>query len=105
MYYTVTARLIPETATALLHKLTDGTIERQKPDGREIVDSMRRAVVDASGIVRWSEVCFCPTPLQHERTTLYDHHFTDMETAEVEQYVDFEGQPFMEWLAKMAART
>ena len=29
---------------------------------------------------------YCPTPLQHERATVYDRHFTDLETEEVEDY-------------------
>jgi hypothetical protein len=95
MYYTVQARLIPDTAAEFLCKLTDGTIENQKPDGKEIVASMQRAVIDEEGVVRWSEVCYCPTPLQHERATVYDDHFTDIETEEVNDYVEFEGEALM----------
>ena len=58
MHYTVQARIIPETAADFLRKLTDGTIENQKPDGKEIVASMKRAVIDEDGIVRWGEVCY-----------------------------------------------
>ncbi len=103
MHYTVTARLIPESAAELLRKLSDGTIARQRPDGKEIVASMRRAVVDDRGIVRWSEVCYCPTPLEHERDTVYDRYFTDLATEEVEEYVEFQGRPFMELLAQTAS--
>lgn len=99
MHYTVTARLIPVTAADLLRKLTDGTIESQKPDGEEIVASMQRAVIDDEGVVRWSEVCYCPTPLQHERETVYDHHFSDIDTEQADGYVEFEGKPLMEFLA------
>lgn len=59
---------------------------------------MKRAVIDNEGVVRWSEVCYCPTPLQHERATVYDQHFTDLETEEVEGYVAFDGEPLMEFL-------
>ena len=38
----------------------------------------------AEGVVRWSEVCFCATPLRHEKETVYDHLFEDLETNEVE---------------------
>ena len=44
MFYKVRARLKTDTAAELRRKLLDGTIQRQKPDGQEIVDSMRRAV-------------------------------------------------------------
>ena len=98
MYYTVQARLIPDTAADFLRMLTDGTIEKQKPDGKEIVASMQRAVIDEEGVVRWSEVCYCPTPLRHERETVYDRHLTDIETERVEDYVQFDGNSFMEYL-------
>ena len=105
MHYTVTARLIPGTAAEFLSKLTDGTIEAQKPDGKEIVASMNRAVIDAEGIVRWSEVCYCPTPLEHERATVYDHCFSDLQTQEVADYAEFEGASFMKFLEEQARTT
>ena len=54
--------------------------------------------IDEEGVVRWSEVCYCETPLLHERKTVYDQHFTEIETEEVECYVKIEGRPFMEYL-------
>lgn len=100
MHYTVTAHFKPETAADFLRKLTDGTIENQKPDGKEIVASMKRAKIGEEGVVRWSEVCYCPTPLEHERATVYDLHFTDIETEVIEGHMEFEGEPFMEHLQK-----
>lgn len=102
MHYTVCARLRAETAPTLFRKLTDGTLERQKPDGREIIASMERARLGEDGIVRWSEQCFCASPLQHERETVYDLHFTDFEAEAAEGYCDFEGEPFMEFLERIA---
>ena len=102
MHYTVTARFNPKTAAEFHRKLTDGTIESQKPDGKEIVASMKRAKIAELGIVRWSEVCYCPTPLQHERETVLDHYFTEIETEAVEDYVEFEGEDFMDHLGRMA---
>ena len=98
MHYTVRARLIPETAAEFLRKLTDGSVAQQEPYGREVVASMKRAVVDAEGVVRWSEVCYCPTPLEQERANVYDQHFTAIETQEAEDYVEYEGEAFMEHL-------
>jgi len=43
MHYTVTAHFNPKTAAEFHRLLTDGTIESQKPDGKEIVASMKRA--------------------------------------------------------------
>ena len=102
MYYAVRARLKAETATDLLRKLTDGTLEAQKPDGREIVSAMRRAVVTDTGEVAWSEVCYCSTPLAHERKTVYDLHFVDMTTEPVDGYQDHNGAPFMDHLKQVA---
>jgi len=103
MYYAVTARFKPETAAELLGNLTDGTIENQQPDGKEIVASMQRAVIDEDGVVRWSEKCYCPTPLQHERATVYDRFFTEIETEEIDDYVELEGEPFLEFLGRAAS--
>ena len=101
MHYTVKARLIPSRAAELYRKLTDGSIQSQKPDGNEIVASMQRARLGDSGVVRWSEVCYCETPLAHERETVYDRFFTDVETEEVDDYVEFDGQLFMDYLASV----
>ena len=49
MFYRVTAALNTEFAADFLQKLTDGTIQNQRPDGAEIVDSMNRAVITDNG--------------------------------------------------------
>jgi hypothetical protein len=103
MYYRVDARLRPENAAEFLRKLSDGSIAGQEPDGEEIVDSMHRARVSNGGRVRWSEVCYCPTPLEHERATVYDHFFTDLETERIKGYADYDGEPFMDYLARTSA--
>ena len=102
MHYTVTARFNPDTAADFHRLLTDGTIESQKPDGKEIVASMKRAKIDEAGIVRWSELCYCPTPLEHERATVYDRFFEDIETEEIDGQREFEGEDFMEYLARLS---
>ena len=101
MFYRVTARLKAETAAEYLGKLTDGTIQSQSPDGQEIVDAMNRAVLTEEGNVSWSEVCYCPTPLAHERATVFDEHFEDLETEVIEGYEDHAGRSFMEYLAEL----
>lgn len=102
MYYRVSARAVEAHMPEFHQKLTDGTIAAQRPDGREIVASMARARVDEDGAVRWSEQCFCATPLQHERETVYDRYFTDLHTEAAEDYEETEGEPFMEILARFA---
>lgn len=102
MFYRVTARLKAGTGADFLMKLTDGTIARQSPDGQEIVDSMERAVLTEDGDVAWSEVCYCPTPLAHERATVFDTHFESLETHAIDGYQRYDGRPFMEYLAELA---
>ena len=105
MHYEVTARFIEATASDFLRKLLDGTISNQKPAGRELVASMNRAVVTDTGEIKWSEVCHCSPPLAHERETVLDHHFTGINTDEIEGYQDYEGRAFMEHLRELADRS
>tara|TARA_Y100000310_G_C20590886_1_gene767912 strand:+ start:303 stop:605 length:303 start_codon:yes stop_codon:yes gene_type:complete len=95
MLYKVQARFIKDKGKEFYQKLTDGTIEKQRPDGSEIVASMNRAKIDPTGLVKWTETCYCPSPLYHERSTIYDNYFTDMKTEVVENHEDFEGDSFM----------
>ena len=100
MLYAVKARLIPERAGELHGRLIDGSIAAQRPDGQEIVAAMGRARVASDGTVRWTEACFCPTPLKHERETVLDHYFTDIETEVINEAVAFDGELLMDRLAK-----
>jgi len=79
-------------------KLTDGTIENQKPDGAEILSSMKRAKIIEPGVIQWSEMCFCASPLKHERQTVYDLVFSDMEITKINDYVEFKGKSFFDYL-------
>ncbi len=100
MFYSVKAQYIEEKMKEFYQKLTDGTIQNQKPDGYEIVKSMKRAKITAPKIIQWAEMCFCPTPLKHERETIYNHFLTDMETKIIADYVEYDGEFFMDFLAK-----
>ena len=102
MIYKVKARINKALAAEFHRKLLDGTIDNQRPDGQEIVDSMNRAVVTESGEIQWSETCYCNSPLEHERQTVLDHHFDDISTEVIEAYQEYEGRPFMDYLAKLA---
>jgi len=96
--YRVTARFKPATAGELRRRLDDGTIAAQQPDGQEMVDSLRRAVVKDDGWVMWSERCYCQPPLTHERATILDHYFDDIVTRPIEDYQEYDGRPFMDYL-------
>lgn len=93
MYYDVTARLIEEESQELCARIKDGSIAEQKPDGAEIVATMKRAVVQNDDQIEWSEMCFCNTPLAHERLTVLDHYFTDIKAEAVGGYQEYEGGP------------
>ena len=101
MYYRVRARFREQTAGEFREALRE-SIPRQQPDGQEIVDSMRRAVVAADGAIEWSEACYCPVPLQHERSTVYDRYFVDLTTETLDGYATHDGQPFLAHLDRLA---
>ena len=100
MFYSIKAQYIEEKMSEFYQKLTDGTILNQKPDGQEIVNSMKRAKITAPKIIQWSEMCFCPTPLKHERETIYNHFLTDLETKTINDYVKFDGESFFNFLER-----
>jgi len=45
--------------TEFYQKLKDGTIQNQKPDGQEIINSMKHAKITEPNVIPWSEMCFC----------------------------------------------
>jgi hypothetical protein len=98
MFYAVSAKLIPDRASEFHRRLTDGSIASQRPDGAEIVAAMKRARAAPDGTVRWTETCYCPTPLQHERATVLDRYFTGIETKVIDQPETFDGVPLMDRL-------
>ena len=102
MYYDVTARLIEEESQELFARIKDGSIAEQKPDGAEIVATMKRAVVQNDDQIEWSEMCFCNTPLAHERLTVLDRYFTDIKAEAVGGYQEYEGAPLIGFLAKLS---
>ena len=51
MIYEVRARFIEERLGDFYEKLTNGTINNQRPDGQEMVDLMKRAKLTTPGVV------------------------------------------------------
>ena len=100
MIYKVQARISKSKSKEYYQLLTGGSLEDQVPDGPEILASMERATIDSSGLVRWTEVCYCPTPLRHERATVYDKYFSDLQTEETENHERFKGESFIEHISK-----
>ncbi|HMF45473.1 MAG TPA: hypothetical protein VKE29_02260 [Candidatus Udaeobacter sp.] len=102
MIYKVKARVIDDAIGEFYRKLADGTVAKQRPDGEEIVASMKKAVLTGPRVAEWYEKCFCPTPLQHERQTQYDSYFTDMTTTEAEGYGGIKGESLWDYMASKA---
>ena len=98
MIYKVKAKFNYSKASDYYEKLNNGTIQSQKPDGYEIINAMNRATIDHEGYVNWTELCFCSTPLKHERETVYDKYFTELETESIIKHHLFEGQSFIDKL-------
>ena len=98
MLYRIRAKIIEEKRAEFLKRLTDGSIERQRPDGQEIVASMKRARITAPGVIEWSETCYCPTPLAHERETVYDHFLSEIQTEEIFSEAEILGKSFWDHL-------
>ena len=98
MIYKVTAKFIDSKAVEFYQKLTDGSIQNQKPDGPEMVNSMHRAYIQESGLIMWSELCYCNPPLAHERSTVLDNYFTEITTKPIDDYEEYEGESFWDYL-------
>jgi hypothetical protein len=101
MIYSVKAKFIGEKMKEFFQKLSDDTIKNQKPDGAEILSSMKRAKIIEPGVIQWSEMCFCSPPLKHERQTFYDKFFSDMEIKKIDDYEKFEGKSFFDYLKSL----
>lgn len=97
MLYLVKAKPVVAEMPRLWTLLDDGTIEAREPDGREILASMRRAVMK-NGKVEWHETCYCSPPLRHERATFYDQFFSDMEIGPSVGTEPLEGESFWHYL-------
>ena len=84
--------------------LNDGTIRSQEPDGGEIVASMKRAML-TGGTVEWSETCYCNRPLDHERSTIYDQFFSDIEVQPQISPASLKGEQFWRYLQRTFGET
>jgi hypothetical protein len=102
MIYKVIAEYQEDKLEEFFKRLTDGTIKNQQPDGAEIIASMKRAKITSPGTIEWYETCYCSTPLQHERETVYDQFLTEIKTQEMNNYKKVEGKSFWNYLKRHA---
>jgi len=103
MLYHVKAKYIEEKLSEFYSLLTSGEVEKLHTAGSSIVKAMLEDAVETEpGTIEWTEKCFCETPLELERDLVFDTFLTDMETAPVEDSLNFSGTPFSEILKKNA---
>lgn len=93
MLYRIRARPQKSSLPQFSELLRNGTIREQEPDGAEIVSSMQRATVSGDN-VEWYETCYCNPPLFHERKTVYDQFFTDMNIERATKKTELNGDSF-----------
>jgi hypothetical protein len=68
MRYLVHAHVKSGCAGALIKAIQSEKLGEGSVAGGEYLRNMRDARVAGDGTVRWVEVCYCPTPLQEERS-------------------------------------
>jgi hypothetical protein len=68
MRYLVRARVKPGKEHDLLRTIEDESLGRGSVAEGEYLRNMKDARLCADGTARWVEVCYCPTPLQEERS-------------------------------------
>src|SRR5690242_20482888 len=67
MRYLVRAKVKPGRQAPLLAAIERRTLGRGSVAEGEYLENMRAARIDADGVVKWVEVCFCSVPLAEER--------------------------------------
>jgi hypothetical protein len=68
MRYLVRARVKPGREADLLCAIDQQTLGRGSVAASEYLRNMQEARLCADQTARWVEVCYCPTPLQEERS-------------------------------------
>jgi hypothetical protein len=94
--YLVKAKLRVDKARELIEALESCELA----SGEVYEEEVQRALLEArveSGIVTWTETCYCPTPLEAERSVL-EVYFEDIKTEPLAGEPSLEGVPFLEHL-------
>src|SRR3954466_799175 len=84
MRYILGAKVRPERRTDLLRALEDGSFGRGFPYG-DLGEVLCSGRVDASGTIRWVEVCYCREyygVAMHEELPYLEEYLTDIEVAD-----------------------
>jgi hypothetical protein len=95
MRYLLAARVKPERRADLLRALEDGTFGRGFPYG-DLGGVLCEGRVDASGTIRWVEVCYCRESYgvaMEEELPYLEEYLTDIEVADARNPLHCEGYP------------
>ncbi|MBI3666477.1 MAG: hypothetical protein HY236_09695 [Acidobacteria bacterium] len=68
MRYLVRGRVKPGCERSLLKAIENGTLGEGSVAEGEYLRNMKEARLSSDATARWVEVCYCPTPLQEERS-------------------------------------
>jgi hypothetical protein len=95
MRYLLAARVRPGKHGELLGALEDGRFGAGFPYG-DLGELLRTGRVDASGTIRWVEVCYCREyygVALHEELPYFEEFLTDMTIADARSPLHCEGYP------------
>jgi hypothetical protein len=95
MHYILAAGVRPEKRADLLRALEDGSFGRGFPYG-DLGEVLCAGRVDASGTIRWVEVCYCREyygVAMHEELPYLEEFLTDIEVADARSPAHCEGYP------------
>ena len=95
MRYILAARLRPERRAGFLRALEDGTFGRGFPYG-DLGEVLRTGRVDATGTIRWVEVCYCREyygVAMEEELPYLEEYLTDIEVTDARNPLHCEGYP------------
>jgi hypothetical protein len=123
MRYMLGAKVRPDRGAELLRALEGGTFGEGFPYG-DLGEMLLSGRVDASGTIRWVEVCYCREYFgvaMHEELPYLEAYLTDIEVADARspryckgypecndcpctRKVRFEGEPLLDYLRRIVAR-
>ena len=95
MRYLLGARVRPDRRADLLRALEAGTFGEGFPYG-DLGEMLCTGRVDASGTIRWVEVCYCREyygVAMHEELPYLEEYLTDIEVADARSPASCEGYP------------
>ena len=95
MRYLLGARVRPGKTADLLRALEDGRFGRGFPYG-DLGEMLCTGRVDASGVIRWVEVCYCREyygAAMHEELPYLEEYLTEIEVADARSPLYCKGYP------------